>query len=306
MSGCCTPGDTAGAPVPQPVARARSADVPLDWISLPGGSFRMGSDSGEGYAEDGEGPARTVRLSPFSIAPTTVTNAQFAAFVRDTGYITQAEQAGSSFVFWLQVDEAARKAVRRVPRGLPWWLPIEFACWQRPEGAGSSIEGRQDHPVVHVSWHDAMAYCAWAGCRLPTEAEWECAARGGLDGARFAWGDSPDLEAHANVWRGRFPSQPAAGWAPGPVAVHALPPNGLGLFHATGNVWQWCADWFSPSYHRDTAGVDPLHDEPTGRRSMRGGSFLCHASYCHRYRVAARNANEPGVTTSHCGFRVAR
>ena len=266
----------------------------------------MGSDAGEGYAEDGEGPSRTVHLSPFSIAATTVTNAQFATFVRDTAYVTEAEQAGSSFVFWLQVDEAVRRSVRRVPRGLPWWLPMEFACWQRPEGAGSSIDTRPDHPVVHVSWHDAMAYCAWAGCRLPTESEWEYAARGGLDGARFAWGDSTDLAAHANVWRGDFPSRPAAGWAPAPMAVRALPPNGHGLHHATGNVWQWCADAFTPAYHRVTSATDPRHDEPTGRRSMRGGSFLCHASYCHRYRVAARNANEPGVTTSHCGFRVAR
>ncbi len=275
-------------------------------IALPGGCFRMGSDAAEGYVEDGEGPARTVQVSPFAIAATTVTNAEFGAFVRDTQYITEAEQAGSSFVFWLQVDEAERRAVRQVPRGLPWWLPIEFACWQRPEGAGTSVEGRLQHPVVHVSWHDAMAYCAWAGRRLPTEAEWEYAARGGIEGARFAWGDSDDLERHANVWRGQFPSLPADAWHPAPVAVDALPPNAFGLHHATGNVWQWCADWFSPGYHRDTALNDPLQDRITGRRAMRGGSFLCHASYCHRYRVAARSSNAPGATASNIGFRVAR
>ena len=305
MSGCCPPGGFAAAPPVHTVARAAAAPARGRLIALPGGCFRMGSDAGEGYAEDGEGPARSVQLSPFSIAPATVTNTQFGAFVRATSYVTEAEQAGSSFVFWLQVDEAVRRSVRRVPRDLPWWLPIEFACWQRPEGAGSSIEGRPDHPVVHVSWHDAMAYCDWAGCRLPTEAEWEYAARGGLDGARFAWGDSEDLEAHANVWRGSFPSHPAQGWVPAPMAADALPPNAFGLHHMSGNVWQWCADWFSPRYHLDTASIDPLQEHITGRRSMRGGSFLCHTSYCHRYRVSARSSNTPSATSSNCGFRVA-
>jgi formylglycine-generating enzyme required for sulfatase activity len=265
----------------------------------------MGTDTGEGHVEDGEGPSREVSVSPFSIAATTVTNAEFRDFVRATHYVTDAERAGQSHVFYLQVDPAVRQAVRQVPRGLPWWLSIEFACWQRPEGRASSIAERLDHPVVHVSWHDAQAYCDWAGCRLPTEAEWEYAARGGLDGARFPWGDTTGFESRCNVWRGSFPTDPAPGWRPGPVAVTALPPNGYGLYHATGNVWQWCADWFSPSYHRDTPAHDPWQQRITGRRSQRGGSFLCHASYCNRYRVAGRHGNTPASTSGNCGFRVA-
>lgn len=308
---CCMPAPAAGAalaaPLSVPVSTPVSADpVAIDWIALPGGSFRMGADDADGYLEDGEGPARDVHVGAFEIAATTVTNAQFRDFVRATQYVTEAEQIGHSHVFYLQVEPAVRQAVRQLPRGLPWWLPVEFACWQRPEGPGSSIDGRLDHPVVHVSWHDAQAYCGWAGCRLPTEAEWEVAARGGLHAARFPWGDSTDFESRCNVWRGDFPAQPAAGWRPGPVSVRALPPNGHGLHHATGNVWQWCADWFSPTYHGDTPVTDPRQDRISGRRSMRGGSFLCHASYCHRYRVAARSSNAPSSTSSNCGFRVAR
>lgn len=280
---------------------------PHDWIDLPGGEFTMGSDAAEGYPEDGEGPARRVFVSPFALARTTVTNAQFNAFVRATRHITDAEAAGESFVFWLQASAAQRRAVRRVPRGLPWWLPVEGACWQRPEGPGSSIEGRLDHPVVHVSWQDAQAYCAWAGVRLPSEAEWEFAARSGRAGARFPWGDTLDNEGarRANLWQGRFPDAPAAGWQPGPMRADALPPNAWGLHHITGNVWQWCADAFSPTYHLDTPARDPLQLRETGRRSLRGGSFLCHASYCHRYRVAARSANSPASAASNVGFRVA-
>ena len=207
-------------------------------------------------------------------------------------------------MFYLQVDPAIRLSVRQVPRCLPWWLPIEFACWQRPEGPGSSTIDRPEHPVVHVSWHDAQAYCDWAGCRLPTEAEWEFAARGGLEGLRFPWGDSTDFDLRCNVWRGSFPARPAEGWRPSPVAVTALPPNGHGLHHATGNVWQWCADWFTPDYHSQTAACDPRQEYITERRSQRGGSFLCHASYCNRYRVAGRNGNTPGSTSGNCGFRV--
>jgi sulfatase modifying factor 1 len=274
-------------------------------VALPGGPFRMGSDGAEGYAQDGEGPSRDVRLSPFSIAPTTVTNAQFAAFVRATGYVTEAEGVGRSFVFWLQVDETRRSALRRVPGGLPWWLDVPDACWQRPQGPGSTIDERGDHPVVHVSWHDAMAYCGWAGMRLPTEAEWEYAARGGLSGARYPWGDDfgDEGEGLCNTWRGEFPSHPRTPPRTQPVTSHA--PNGHGLYNMAGNVWEWCADWFSPCYHAETPSDNPRGERVSGQRSMRGGSFLCHASYCNRYRVAGRHANTPSSSASHCGFRVA-
>lgn len=265
----------------------------------------MGTDDPEGFPADGEGPARQVRLSPFSIASTTVTNAQFSAFVRATGHITQAEEAGSSFVFYLQVPAEIRSQVRHYPTGLPWWLEIADACWQRPEGPGSHIRERMDHPVVHVSWHDARAYCRWAGVRLPTEAQWEYAARGGLQARRYTWGDDMPAEPPCNIWRGRFPHEPAPGWEPGTVPVQAFEANGFGLFNMAGNVWEWCEDGFDPAYHRITAADDPLQGEPTGRHSLRGGSFLCHDSYCNRYRVGARSSNTPQSSASNVGFRVA-
>jgi formylglycine-generating enzyme required for sulfatase activity len=298
-----------GAAVAVP-ARPGHADLTqagaADFLALPGGSFRMGSDDAQGFAEDGEGPAREVIVSAFRIAPTAVTNAQFRAFVRATGYVTEAEREGASFVFYLQVPADRRSGLRRVSRELPWWLPVEGACWQRPCGPGSMVYDRLDHPVVHVSWNDAAAYCVWAGVRLPTEAEWEYAARGGLAGRRYPWGDEfePGGERQCNTWQGEFPSAPREGWAPGTVAARSFSPNGFGLYNTAGNAWEWCADWFSPDYHRSTAAQDPLQARPTGRKSMRGGSFLCHDSYCNRYRVAARGANTPGSSTSNGGFRV--
>ena len=312
MSGCCQPqrlaqteAPAAGAAAP---STAPSGQPKCELVDLPEGGFMMGTDAREeGFAEDGEGPARLVELSAFRIGITAVTNAQFRDFVRATQYITEAEQAGSSFVFYLQLDEERRLHARRVSRELPWWVDVEEACWQRPTGAGSTILDRLDHPVVHVSWNDAAAYCLWAGLRLPSEAEWEFAARGGLEGRRYPWGDEfmPGGASRCNTWQGEFPKRPAAGWWPGTMPATAFEPNGYGLCSMVGNVWEWCADWFSPSYHLDTQARDPVQHVATGRRSMRGGSFLCHESYCNRYRVAARGSNTPSSSTSNIGFRVA-
>ncbi len=275
-------------------------------VHLPGGLFRMGTDGDEGFADDGEGPARAVEVRPFAISAETVTNAQFSAFVRATGHVTQAEALGSSYVFWLQLSPGRREA-RQAVAGIPWWLEVEHACWQRPEGAGSHIHGRMDHPVVHVSWFDAMAYCAWAGVQLPTEAQWEYAARGGLQGELYPWGDTlePEGRPACNIWQGRFPNEPQAPWQPGTLPARSFAPNGHGLYNMAGNVWEWCADWFCPAYHQASGATDPLQAVPTGRRSQRGGSYLCHDSYCNRYRVAARSGNTPSSTAGNCGFRVA-
>ena len=265
----------------------------------------MGSDADEGEPGDGEAPARRVHLPDFWIDRTAVSNRDFAAFVQATGYVSLAEEVGVSFVFagLLPDDFPPTRGVVDAP----WWREVEGACWQRPEGPGSSVNERSDHPVVHVSWHDALAYCHWAGKRLPSEAEWECAARGGLAGSRYAWGDelTPDGAHRCNIWQGRFPMRNTQddgfyGTAP----VDAFEANGFGLFNVCGNVWEWCADWFDNHFTRDDL-INPRGPMHGNRRVIRGGSFLCHESYCNRYRVAARSANGPDATTSHMGFRCA-
>jgi formylglycine-generating enzyme required for sulfatase activity len=284
---CCAPAREASVehevakPPTGPASRAGFVDVPAC-------EFAMGNDGPDANPGDGEGPVRNVRVGAFAIGATTVTNRAFGEFVTATGHVTDAERCGASFVFYLQVSAERRASLRRVAPGLPWWAEVRGASWRRPEGLWSDIDARPDHPVVHVSWHDAQAYCAWAGARLPSEAEWECAGRGGLVGKRFAWGDDLMVRGvpRCNVWRGAFPNRPAPGWTPGPVDAMSGEANGVGLFNVCGNVWEWCDDWFVP-----------------GQRAMRGGSFLCHDSYCNRYRVAARGANTPASTASNIGFR---
>lgn len=287
MGACCAPssGDR-----PRGAGDVARGPARRDLVHVDAGAFLMGNEGSDAVPGDGEGPVRRVHVNAFSIAPTTVTNREFADFVRDTRYVTDAERGGLSFVFYLQLTEAQRRDTRRVVPGIPWWVEVADASWQRPEGPGSNVHARAGHPVVHISWHDAQAYCAWSGTRLPGEAEWERAARGGLEGKRFAWGDElwRDGQPRCNVWRGMFPNAPAPAWTPGTIEAGAGEPNGFGLYNTCGNVWEWCADWFTP-----------------GRRNLRGGSFLCHDSYCNRYRVAARNSNTPSTTASNIGFRVA-
>ena len=298
---------------------------------VPGGEFLMGTDDREGYPSDGEGPIRRVLLDPFFIDACAVTNAQFAQFVKAANYKTEAETFGWSFVFHSLVPPKAAATVNKAVLEAPWWWPITGACWRRPEGPGTSVVKRPNHPVVHVSWNDAAAYCQWAGKRLPTEAEWEYAARGGLVQKRYPWGDelTPDGKHHSNIWQGRFPEHNTA--EDGHVAAapaRSFPPNGYGLYNMTGNVWEWCADWFSPSplpRHSPEGGKpgrrqavkSGLPDQPGAvenpkgpssgaSRSMRGGSYLCHSSYCNRYRVAARSSNTPDSSTGNLGFRCVR
>jgi sulfatase modifying factor 1 len=276
-------------------------------IALDGGEFLMGSTDRFAYPDDGEGPVRRVRLDPFEIEPYAVSNADFARFARDTGHVTEAERFGWSFVFagLLPDDFPPTRSVAAAP----WWRQVEGADWRRPEGPQSDLEGRLDHPVVHVSWNDAVAYCDWAGARLPTEAEWEYAARGGLEAKVFPWGDElePGGEHRMNVWQGSFPRHnTCADGFLGTCPVDAFPPNGHGLFNVTGNVWEWCADWFSRDFHTRDQRTNPKGPVRGRHRSTRGGSYLCHESYCRRYRVAARNSMEPDSTTGNTGFRCVR
>ena len=197
----------------------------------------MGTDSPDGYVEDGEGPSRWVTLSDFHIASTPVTNREFKEFVRATRYITQAEAHGSSFVFYLQAPASLRSSMRPVSQELPWWLSVESACWQRPTGPGSSVTDLLDHPVVHVSWHDAVAYCEWSGARLPTEAQWEYAARSGHTQRRFPWGNElmPHGKVMCHTWQGEFPAKPATGWMPGTLPVRSFQSNDWGLYDMVGH-----------------------------------------------------------------------
>lgn len=281
-------------------------------VEIPGGAFRMGGSDSDAFPDDGEGPVRTVTLRPFAIDPTCVTNAQFATFVKATGYVTEAERFGWSYVFHLLLTvEAQRHVMDGVVPSAPWWLAVRGASWRTPDGPGSTSATRQNHPAVHVSWNDAAAYTAWAGKRLPTEAEWERSARGGLDQARFPWGDelTPRGRHRCNIWQGDFPRvNTAADGYLGTAPVDAFAPNGFGLYNTSGNVWEWCADWWSADWH--VPDRPETRDNPRGPTSgaakvSRGGSYLCHASYCNRYRVAARTFNTVDSSTGHTGFRCA-
>ena len=286
-------------------------------VRIPGATFWMGDSNGDGYAADGEGPVHAVRVSPYLIDTKAVTNAQFATFVKATGHVTEAERDGVSAVFHLAV-RAARADVLQRAAGVPWWLAVRGADWRHPAGPLSDIGDLQNHPVVHVSWRDAQAYCRWAGKRLPTEAEWEHAARGGLDRARYPWGD--ELTHHGrwrcNIWQGEFPRHNTLDDGHLTTApATAFQPNGYGLHNTVGNVWEWCQDAFRPTEYADRAGADPVADpvaaEPADTpdglvsRVMRGGSYLCHDSYCNRYRVAARSSNTAESSSGNIGFRCA-
>ena len=313
------------------ILQHQSAPPGMAWI--PGGEFTMGTNSDLGRPD--EKPSHRVQVDGFWMDQTEVTNAQFRAFVEATGHVTTAEKP---------VD--AEAILRQMPPGTPpppperlapgslvftptagpvdlrdyskWWHWTPGACWKHPEGPGSTLDGRDDHPVVHVSWDDATAYAKWAGKRLPTEAEWEFAARGGLERKPYVWGHErpSDTAIHANIWQGEFPSKNTAldvfeRTAP----VRSFEPNGYGLHDMAGNVWEWCADWYDRDLYRKRAGkslvVSPAGPERsynparpyTPERVQRGGSFLCNDSYCTRYRPSARHGCSPDTGMSHGGFR---
>jgi sulfatase modifying factor 1 len=288
--------------------RPASSEIRRRWSPPIAGAFLMGTTDRR-FPDDGEGPVREVVLDPFQIACHAVSNLQFGDFVRETGYTTDAERYGSSFVFDGLLTEKGRCEHAARAAETPWWVQVPHAYWAQPEGAGSTILDRLDHPAVHISWNDAKAYCLWSGTRLPTEAEWEMAARGGLEQATYPWGNEllPGGEHRCNIWQGNFPDRNTIndGYL-GTAPVHAFDPNGFGLHNVAGNVWEWCEDYFSPTYHSKTAARNSFNGEPAPNRSLRGGSFLCHESYCNRYRLGARSSNSPDSAASNMGFRVAR
>ena len=309
----------------------REAPARMAWI--PGGEFTMGTDSELGWPD--EKPPHRVRVHGFWMDKTEVTNAQFREFVEATGYKTTAERAPTLGEIMAQVPPGtlppapeslvAGSLVFMPTQGAvslddysQWWAWTPGANWQHPEGPDSDIEGREDHPVVHVSWDDAVAYARWAGKRLPTEAEWEFAARGGLIDKPYVWGDEPPSEQHvcANIWQGNFPYRNAKSDGferTAPVGKFAA--NGFGLHDMAGNVWEWCADWYDRDLYRRRAG-DGVIENPAGpsrsyvphqplspQRVQRGGSFLCNDAYCTRYRPSARHGGSVDTGMSHVGFR---
>lgn len=277
-------------------------------IELPGGEFLMGTDDKEGFLADGEGPVRRVYVKPFAIDRFTVTNVQFKEFVEETGYQTDAERYNWSFVFHLLVSESAKKQVIGSPKEAPWWFAVTGAFWKQPEGEGTSIEDRMEHPVVHISWNDAMAYCHWAGKRLLTEAEWEFAARGGLVQKKYPWGNKLMYKNkhQCNIWQGTFPTVNTGedGYI-STAPVDAYSPNGYGLYNMSGNVWEWCSDWFTAEHPDQLISENPIGPANGSERVIKGGSYLCHQSYCNRYRVAARSKNTVDSSSGHMGFRCA-
>ena len=317
-----------------------SGPAGMAWV--PSGSFLMGSDSR--MAQLNEKPAHKVRLQGFWIDLTHVTNDQFAAFVRETGYVTTAERKPD----WETLKAQLPAGIPRPPEDMlvpgamvfvgtegpvslaaywQWWRYVPGASWRQPQGPASNIEGKGDHPVVQVSYIDAQAYAAWAGKRLPTEAEWEYAARGGLEQTTYVWGDElmPGGRKLANYWDIMQPSfpvvSPEAGGAAGTQAAGTFPPNGYGLYDMTGNAWQWVNDWYrADSFQQQSQSRKPVVD-PKGpadsfdpsdpsvpadapKRVIRGGSFLCNESYCLSYRPSARQGSDPHSPMSHVGFRL--
>jgi formylglycine-generating enzyme len=301
-------------------------------VYIQGGEFLMGAADNEGRVD--EYPQHKVKVDGFWMDATEVTNAQFEAFVKATGYITTAEKSPDWEELKTQLPPGTPKpddsllvasSLVFTPPAQPvpltdvaqWWSWVKGADWRHPQGPGSSIKGKENFPVVHVSWYDAMAYAKWAGKRLPTEAEWELAVRGGAQNQKYFWGNE-DVEAgspKANTWQGRFPNLNTQ-WdrferaAP----VKSFAPNGYGLFDMAGNVWEWCSDWYNEGYYQQSAaetahnpkGASQSFDsmEPTvPKKVIRGGSFLCNASYCKGYRASARMKTSPDTGMEHTGFR---
>jgi len=300
---CCAPQNQVKQREENP--QIETGSLHTETVSLKGGSFNMGTTYASGYPQDGEGPIRNRQVSSFNMDKFTVSNKQFKAFVQKTGYVTEAEEIGWSFVFAGLLPDDFEET--RGVQAAPWWRQVFQADWKSPEGAHSTIQTRLEHPVVHISWNDATAYAQWVGRRLPTEAEWEFAAHGGLDNSIFPWGDElqPDGEHQMNVWQGSFPDNNLIedGWY-GTAPGGAYPPNAYGIGEMTGNVWEWCQDWFTTEH--DETEKNPRGPTVGETKVIKGGSYLCHDSYCNRYRIAARSSTTPVSAMGHLGFRTVK
>ena len=274
-------------------------------VEFSGGRSFVGTDDPVIRA-DGEGPRRVVNLTAFGIETVTVTNARFAEFITATGYRTEAERFGWSAVFSGLLPSGSQPSGTSAET--PWWVSMEGTAWAHPEGPDSGLDGRWDHPVTHVSWADARAFAEWAGGRLPTEAEWEHAARAGGETRRFPWGEQEpdDCTVLCNIWQGRFPAQNTCldGYY-GTAPAESFAPNLAGLFNMAGNVWEWTADAFRVKSLARAAATRNRTARDRLQKVLKGGSFLCHASYCYRYRIAARSGVDSDSSASNVGFRVA-
>ncbi|KXT59924.1 Sulfatase modifying factor 1 precursor (C-alpha-formyglycine-generating enzyme 1) [Streptococcus oralis] len=278
-------------------------------IRIPAGTYHIGTNEKIGFEYDFETPRTEVTIEGFYIDETTVTNEEFLKFVTETGYVTEAEKIGWSYVFKYFLDDSEQYPIE--VHKTPWWIAVEGASWRHPEGPHSSIEDRLDHPVVHVTRNDAVAYCQWAGKRLPTEAEWEIAAQGGTDNEQYYWGDELVFDGKhvCNTWQGDFPNTNTLddGYA-STAPVRTYPPNPYGLYQMIGNVWEWCVNpgkielvSFQKVSGKDFWHVHQVQDDEL--YAIKGGSFLCHFSYCNRYRMCARNSNTAMSSSQNMGFR---
>jgi len=261
-------------------------------VDVAAGQFSMGTDQPV-FRADREMPARQIAVPAFSLDKHEVSNNEFSLFVDETEYVTEAEKFGNSFVADYFLPAETKAGIEQAVAGAPWWLPVNGADWRHPEGPQSDLLGRGDHPVVHVSWNDAVAYCGWAGRRLPTEAEWERACRSGKQDRLFPWGNKwkPKGEFYSNIWTGKFPESNSGedGWE-GTCPVTAFSESEFGHKNMIGNVWEWTQDWWT--------------EEQTDK-VKKGGSFMCHKDYCYRYRCAARSQNTPDSSAHNLGFRCA-
>ena len=294
-SGCCSPTvATLTVAHTRPEAPITSTETSLTgMVKIPAGPFSMGTNNALAYPADSEGPKRMVDLDEFWIDETAVTNQSFAQFVEATGYITEAELTGWSFVPAFLLSQQDEQYLVGQSGDTPWWVGVTAASWRQPLGPSSAATDIQSHPVTHISWSDANAFAQWNGKRLPTEAQWEKAARGGLDNSLYAWGDDliVDGQHMCNIWQGDFPTfNSAQDGHLGTAPVHSFEPNGYGLYNVCGNVWEWTADSWNSTDLADN-------------KVIKGGSFMCHDSYCNRYRLSARTSHPKNGFTAHIGFR---